>query len=164
MTTASPTVVVAASAPADLPAILDAARSVSVFNDEEVNTVDELFQGYLKDPVVSGYNFLSCEDGDALLGFACWGPTALSQGAADLYWICTSQSAQGRGVAAELFEAVRREVEAVGRWLIVIWTSSRDEYGPARRFYLRMGCALQTQIADFYARGEDLCVYVKRIE
>ena len=151
------------SLPQDLPAILDSARSVGVFNDEEVRTVDELFQGYLKDPVVSGYNFLSCKDGDSLLGFACWGPTALSQGANDLYWICTSQSAQGRGVAAALFRAVEQEVKARGRWLIVIWTSSRDEYAPARSFYQRMGCALQTQITDFYAKGEDLCVYVKRI-
>ncbi len=152
---------VTASLPEDLPAILDAARSVSVFNDEEVLTVDELFQGYLKDPAVSGYNFLSCKDGDTLLGFACWGPTALSQGATDLYWICTAQHAQGRGVAAALFDAVEDAVRARGRWLIVIWTSSREAYAPARRFYLRMGCTLQTQITDFYARDEDLCVYVK---
>ncbi len=156
-------VTVAASRADDLPAILAATRSVGVFNDEEVRTVDELFQGYLKDPAVSGYNFLSCTDGDALLGFACWGPTALSQGATDLYWICTAQHAQGRGVAAALFKAVEAEVKAHGRWLIVIWTSSRAEYAPARAFYLRMGCALQTQITDFYARGEDLVVFVKRI-
>ena len=154
---------VKASLPEDLPAILEATRSVGVFNEEEVRTVDELFQGYLKDPAVSGYNFLSCKDGEALLGFACWGPTALSQGATDLYWICTAQQAQGRGVAAALFDAVEDAVRARGRWLIVIWTSSREAYAPARRFYLRMGCTLQTQITDFYARGEDLCVYVKRI-
>ncbi len=158
------TLIVARSLPDDLPAILEATRSVGVFNDEEVRTVDELFQGYLKDPAASGYNFLSCRDGAMLLGFACWGPTALSQGATDLYWICTAQGAQGRGVAAALFAAVEEAVRAIGRWLIVIWTSSRSEYAPARRFYLRMGCALQTQITDFYARGEDLCVYIKRIE
>jgi GNAT superfamily N-acetyltransferase len=155
---------VALSHPDDLPAILETARSVGVFNDEEVRTVDELFQGYLKDPVASGYNFLSCTDGKAVLGFACWGPTALSQGATDLYWICTAQGAQGRGVAAALFAAVEAAVRALGRWLLVIWTSSRVEYAPARSFYLRMGCALQTQIVDFYARGEDLYVYIKRIE
>ena len=155
---------VTASLPGDLLAILEATRSVGVFNDEEVRTVDELFQGYLKDPAVSGYNFLSCKDDDTLLGFACWGPTALSQGATDLYWICTAHNARGRGVAAALFAAVEDAVLASGRWLIVIWTSSREEYAPARRFYLRMGCTLQTQITDFYARGEDLCVFVKRFD
>lgn len=154
---------VSPSLPTDLPAILEAAQSVSVFNAEEVATVDELFQGYLRDPQASGYNFLSCKDGDELLGFACWGPTALSKGATDLYWICTAQSAQGRGVAAELFRAVEAAAENAGRWLIVIWTSSRAEYAPARNFYLRMGCELQTQIADFYDHGEDLCVFVRRL-
>lgn len=154
---------IAPSAPSELPAILEAARSVGVFNAEEVATVDELFQGYLRDPQVSGYNFLSATAGGELLGFACWGPTALSQGATDLYWICTAQAAQGRGVAGALFQAVEAAARARGRWLIVIWTSSRTEYAPARRFYERMGCVLQTQIIDFYARGEDLCVFVRRL-
>jgi GNAT superfamily N-acetyltransferase len=151
------------SRPSDRAAILACARSVGVFDDEEVNTVDELFDGYLRDAVKSGYNFLSYRDGDALLGFACWGPTSLSKGAADLYWICAAREAQGRGVAAELFRAVEEAARAAGRWLIVIWTSSRPDYEPARRFYLRMGCALAAQLADFYDRGEDLCVFVKRL-
>lgn len=154
---------VSASRPADLPDILAAARSVGVFNTEEVGTVEELFQGYLRDPQASGYNFLSCRAGDEFLGFACWGPTALSRGAADLYWICTAQGAQGRGVGVALFQAVEAAVRALGRWLIVIWTSSRPDYAPARQFYRRVGCALQTQIVDFYERGEDLCVFVRAL-
>jgi GNAT superfamily N-acetyltransferase len=154
---------VSASLPEDRLAILDVARNTGAFNDEEVATVDELFAGYLRDPQVSGYNFLSCKEGAEVLGFACWGPTALSQGATDLYWICTARAAQGRGVAAALFKAVEEAVRALGRWLIVIWTSSRADYAPARAFYLRMGCVLQTQIAEFYDRGEDLCVFVRRL-
>lgn len=152
------------STPEDRPAILAAARSVGVFNAEEVETVNELFDGYVRDPQASGYNFLSCKDGEALLGFACWGPTALSHGATDLYWICTAHNAHGRGVASALFRAVEDAVRQLGRWLIVIWTSSREEYAPARQFYLRLGCELQTQIVDFYDRGEDLCVFVRRLD
>ena len=88
--------------PDDREPILAVTRSVGVFNAEEEATVAELFDGYLRGPHLSGYNFLvyrdAAEDG-AVLGFACWGPTALSKGAADLYWIATSQAAQGRGVA-----------------------------------------------------------------
>ncbi len=156
--------IVSSSLPEELPAILDASRSVGVFTAEEIATVQELFEGYQRDPVASGYNFLSCTEGGQLLGFACWGPTALSKGAADLYWICTARSAQGRGVAAALLRAVEDAVRAAGRWLIVIWTSSRPDYEPARRFYQRAGCELQTQITDFYDRGEDLCVFVRRLD
>jgi len=34
---------------------------------------------------------------------------------------------------------------------------------PAHRFYLHAGCTLIAQVADFYDRGEDLCVFVKRL-
>ena len=158
---------VAASLASERAAILTAARSVGVFTSEEVDTVEELFDGYLRDPQESGYNFLSYRgadaDADAVSGFACWGPTALSNGAADLYWICTAREAQGRGVAAALFHAVEDSVRSAGRWLIVIWTSSRADYGAARHFYQHMGCELTAQIADFYDRGDDLCVFTRRL-
>jgi GNAT superfamily N-acetyltransferase len=156
---------VAPSLPADRASILAAARSVGVFNEEEVATVDELFEGYLDDPEKSGYNFLSYRDADVeqVLGFACWGPTSLSKGAVDLYWICTAPEAQGKGVAAALFRAVEDAARAMGRWLVVIWTSSRPEYQPARDFYQRVGCERVAQLADFYDHGEDLCVFTRRL-
>ena len=157
--------IVGASAPGERDAILEVARGVGVFNAEEVSTVAELFDGYLRDPQQSGYNFLSSRAPDGgLLGFACWGPTSLSKGAADLYWICTASHAQGQGVAGALFQAVEAAVRAAGRWLIVIWTSSQPDYQPARNFYQRMGCELSLQLKDFYDRGDDLCVYTRRLE
>src|SRR5690606_18031547 len=145
------------SLPTDREPILAVARGVGVFSPEEVATVAELFDGYLRSPAESGYNFLTARGEQAeVLGFACWGPTSLSRGAADLYWICTAREAQGRGVAAALFRAVESAVRAHGRWLIVIWTSSQPAYAPARAFYARMGCDLAMQLADFYDRGDDL--------
>jgi GNAT superfamily N-acetyltransferase len=154
---------VSPSLPSDRSAILNCARSVGVFTEEEVLTVDELFDGYLRDAQKSGYNFLSYRDGDSVLGFVCWGPTALSKGATDLYWICAAPAAQGKGVASALFRAVEDAVRSINRWLIVIWTSNRPEYEPARNFYKRMGCELAIQIEEFYDRGEDLCVFVRRL-
>jgi GNAT superfamily N-acetyltransferase len=153
------------SQPADRAPILELARDVGVFDAEELDAVAELFDGYLRDPIQSGYNFLTdrAPESGAVLGFACWGPTSLSRGAADLFWIATAQHAQGGGVAAGLFRAVEAAVRAAGRWLIVIWTSSRPEYEAARRFYQRMGCELASQIADFYDRGDDLVVFVRRL-
>jgi GNAT superfamily N-acetyltransferase len=155
---------VGASLPAERAAILAVAERTGVFTPDEVATVAELFDGYLASPQKSGYNFLSARaPAGAVLGFACWGPTSLSRGAADLYWIATDPAAQGRGVAAALFLAVESAVRAAERWLVVIWTSSRPEYAPARTFYQRMGAELAMQLADFYDRGDDLCVFVRRL-
>ena len=156
---------VALSRPEDRAPILAVARDVGVFDAEEVDVVAELFDGYLRDAIQSGYNFLSDRDPEtgAILGFACWGPTSLSRGAADLYWIATTPGAQGRGVAAGLFRAVEAAARAAGRWLIVIWTSSRPNYEAARNFYQRLGCELTLQLTDFYDRGDDLVVFVRRL-
>ena len=59
---------VLSSLPSDRESILAAARSVDVFNAEEIATVDELFEGYVRSPEKSGYNFLSCKDGGEVLG------------------------------------------------------------------------------------------------
>src|SRR5436190_2019817 len=136
------------SQPGDLAQILAMTEAVGVFTAEEVATVQELFEDYLKDAVASGYNFLSYRENDQVLGFACWGPANLSQSAVDLYWIVTAPAASRRGVAAALFQAVETAVRALGRWLIVIWTSSRPAYEPARRFYERLGCSLAVQIPE----------------
>ena len=153
------------SRPGDRAPILELARGVGVFDAEEVAVVAELFDDYLRDPIQSGYNFLTdrAPDTGAVLGFACWGPTSLSRGAADLYWIATARNVQGRGVAAGLFRAVEDAVRAAGRWLIVIWTSSKPDYEAARKFYQRMGCERSCQLADFYDRGDDLMVFVRRL-
>ena len=148
--------------PPDEAEILACTQAVGVFNAAEVATVAELFAGYMDDPHVSGYNFLVCRDAERLYGFACWGPTDLTAGTADLYWICTYPDAQGRGVARALFDTVAAAVRAIGRWQIVIWTSSKTEYQPARRFYTQMHCRLVAQIPDYYAVGDDLCIYVRR--
>jgi GNAT superfamily N-acetyltransferase len=152
------------SKPTDLPAILAVTRSAGVFSQEEVETVQELFEGFLDGPQISGYNFLSYREGESILGFACWGPTALSKGAVDLYWIAASSEAQGKGVGAALFRAAVEAAQAIGRWLMVIWTSSRPEYQAARKFYQRMGCKMALQLPDFYEHGEDLCVFTLRFD
>jgi GNAT superfamily N-acetyltransferase len=149
--------------PGDLPEILEMTRAAGVFSRDEVATVEELFNDYLHDAQGSGYYFLSYREAGAVLGFICWGPADLTQGTVDLYWIVSAPAALGRGVARALFEALEAAVRAVGRWLIVIWTSSRPDYEPARRFYQRMGCSLSAQIPDFYDRGEDLCIYIRRL-
>jgi len=152
------------SQPGDLPAILAMTQAVGVFSAEEVATVQELFEAYLRDAAGSGYYFLSYRENEQVLGFVCWGPTDLSHSAADLYWIVTAPTAHRRGVAAALFQAVETAARALGRWLIVIWTSSRPGYEPARRFYLRVGCTLAAQIPEFYDRGDDLCIYTRHLQ
>ncbi len=154
---------VSPSLPVDRAAVVSAARRAQVFSAEEVRTVGEMFDDYLRDRDGTGYYFLSYREQNTVLGFACWGPTDLTRGAADLYWICTAPEAQGRGVGSALFHAVEDEVRARGRWLIVIWTSGKPDYAAARKLYERMGCELSARVAEFFDRGDDLFLFTRRL-
>jgi ribosomal protein S18 acetylase RimI-like enzyme len=148
------------SRPEDRDAIGGIARRAEVFNPEEEATVLELFDESMQSSD-SGYAFFSAKAEGRLAGFACWGPTPLTEGTYDLYWICADREVRERGIGRALFEAVAEAVRSRRGRLIVIETSSAEAYLPAIRFYERMGCRMAARIADFYRSGEDLLVYVK---
>jgi GNAT superfamily N-acetyltransferase len=137
--------------------------AVGNFHADELTTPLELFDGYLRDPKVSGYNFLSARRDGRVVGYACYGPTALTEGTHDLYWIVAEASAHRQGVGRALFERVVSEMKQCDGRLLMIWTSSLPQYEPARSFYARLGCRLETQIKDFYHPGDDLCIYSFRL-
>ena len=152
--------------PADRQRVGEIAALTGAFNPEEVHTALELFDGYLRDAAGTGYNFLAyyAPDTGQMQGYVCWGLTSLSKGAADLFWLATDPAAQGRGIAAALFRAAEAAARAAGRWVLMLYTSSSAAYAAARRLYIREGYQLAMQIAGFYDRGDDLCVYVKYLD
>lgn len=150
--------------PEDAEAILAIARDVGVFNSEEIAAVDELLHAYLEQGAeASGYYFLSCRSNGSVLGFACYGPRPLTHGTYDLYWIATNKAAGRRGVGSALLQRVEEEVRALGGHLLVIETSGLPQYEPARRFYESQGCEQAAIIPNFYASGDDLVIYVRRL-
>ena len=153
--------------PADQDLIVAIADRTGAFSAEELVTVREMFESYLKDPTAAaGYRFSGYYDpaDGRLLGYVCWGFTSLSEGAVDLFWLATDPAAQGRGIATLLFRSVEVAARAAGRWLLMLYTSSTPAYAAARRMYIREGYSLVLQLPGFYHRGDDLCVYVKQLD
>ncbi len=150
--------------PEDAEAILAIARDVGVFNTEEIAAVDELLHAYFEQgPETSGYYFLSCRTNGRVLGFACYGPRPLAHGTYDLYWIATDKTAQHWGIGGALFQHVIEAIRALGGRMLVIETSGLPQYEPARHFYESHGCSRAGVIADFYAPGDDLVIYVRHL-
>jgi ribosomal protein S18 acetylase RimI-like enzyme len=148
--------------PSDGGAILEITSGAGVFNATEIACVEEIWQAYLGDPLRGGYSFLICRDGHGrALGFACYGPHALTQGTYDLYWIAVASHARGRGVGRALIRQVETDVIASGGRLLLVETSSSRAYAPARALYASSGYALEASVHDFYAPGDDLLIYAK---
>jgi ribosomal protein S18 acetylase RimI-like enzyme len=109
------------------------------------------------------YEFIGAFNGDDLLGYACFGPTPSTAGTYDLYWIAVHPAAQRSGAGAALMIEVERQLNERGARLVVVETSSRDDYAPTRSFYHKRGYSEAARLRGFYAPGDDRVVLTKRI-
>jgi ribosomal protein S18 acetylase RimI-like enzyme len=98
-----------------------------------------------------------------LAGYVCYGPTPMTEGTWDLYWIVTHPDARGCGVARALTTRMEAELRAIGARLVRVETSRLDGYGAARAFYERLQYPLVAELPDFYRPGDDLLVMLKRL-
>jgi ribosomal protein S18 acetylase RimI-like enzyme len=148
----------------DTEPILEISRQTRVFDDEELATIQELLNEYFSQGAQkSGYYFLSCRKDQLVTGFACYGPRALTQGTFDLFWIATAPTTARQGTGQALLARVAQDVKAMQGRLIIAETSGRPDYAPARNFYEKHNYQRAATVADFYAPGDDLVMYVYRL-
>ncbi|MCJ7641888.1 MAG: GNAT family N-acetyltransferase [Desulfobacterales bacterium] len=150
--------------PRDRSRIEEMVVSSDRFNQEEIATALELVDEALERGEKSGYLIVVLEVGKEhppVKGYACYGPTPLTQGAYDLYWIVTDPVVQGKGFGRRLLEYVEKDIVKRGGRMLLIETSSQESYGTTIRFYKRNGYERVARIKDFYRIGDDKLVFSK---
>jgi ribosomal protein S18 acetylase RimI-like enzyme len=151
--------------------ILDA---TAVFKEDEVAVALELFDetfaaGPARAPYdpgdgVANYEFVGSFSREGqLVGYVCYGATPGTDRTYDLYWIAMHPEFQGDGAGTQLLDEVERRLRQREARLLVVETSSRDDYRPTRRFYEKHGYTRSATIADFYAPADHRVVYTKRL-
>lgn len=124
---------------------------------------EELIDCYLNDPSGSGYSILTAEVDSTVAGYICYGPTPLTEGTWDIYWVAVAQEKQDQGIGSALMRSAEKEiVKAKGR-LAIIETSSTPRYEKTRRFHISQGYEIVARIPDFYAPGDDKLILQKRL-
>ncbi len=111
----------------------------------------------------SGYLAFVAEDGQAPLAYICFGPTPLTIGTWDIYWIAVDPHHQRRGLGAMLTSLAEEEVRRRQGRLILVETSSQELYTPTRAFYDRIGYQEIGRIPDFYDVGDSKVTYSKTV-
>src|SRR6516225_7883243 len=116
---------------------------IDTFSPPEVSCALELIDLALTSNK-SDYQVLVATKGNKVVGYICYGPTPMTVGTFDLYWIASAPEVRGQGVGSALVAAM-------------------EGYGPTRGFYEAMQYKEEARFRDFYKVGEDLIILSKRL-
>lgn len=149
--------------PGDRAAVRSLVEGTGFFHPFEVDVAVELVEERLARGEASGYHFVFADEGEALGGYACFGPIACTEGSFDLYWIAVGPGSQRRGLGRRLLAEAETRIRARGGRRVYVETSSRPLYEPTRAFYRACGYREEARLEAFYAPGDDKVILVKDV-
>jgi ribosomal protein S18 acetylase RimI-like enzyme len=149
--------------PADTSALLALTADTGVFKPADIVTLREVLDHYHAEMQGVGHRAVTLERDGQTVGFAYYAPTAMTDRTWHLWWIAVSRQTQARGLGSELLRHVEEDVHRLGGRLLVIETSSTAQYDPTRRFYLKHGYNQSATLPDFYADGDSMVMFQKRL-
>ena len=137
-------------------------KATRFFLPDEIKVAEELIDIYLNQPEQQDYKIEVVEDQTGkVAGYITYGPTPLTEGTWDLYWIAVSPEVQSQGYGRLLVRHLEDEVKENGGRLVIIETSSQPKYLPTRKFYEKLGYREMARIPDFYRPGDDRVIFGK---
>lgn len=147
----------------DKVAVMDILRVIREFTPDEVAVAEELIDAYLEASSSSGYLVFVAEVNSVVTGYICYGPTPLTKGTWDVYWVAVDPGGQRQGVGGALMSFAEGKIKKGHGRLVVVETSGRPDYDKTRRFYKSLGYKVAARIADFYSPGDDKLILEKRL-
>lgn len=146
----------------DKEGVMDIVRRTALFTPQEAAVAEEVIDAYLDRPGSGEYEVVVFQNGNGGPGgYAAFGPTPLTEGTYDLYWIAVAPERKGSGIGRRLMAFVEERLRAKGARMLLVETSSQPGYEPTRGFYLALGYKEAARIAGFYKPGDDRVTYAK---
>ncbi|HPN84607.1 MAG TPA: GNAT family N-acetyltransferase [Victivallales bacterium] len=144
--------------------LLKLLKRTAMFSRQEIKIAAELMDSYLKNACQGDYRIYVAEISDGTLaGYVCYGPTPCTENTYDIYWIAVDPSLQGRGLGGKLLRFAESKIAVLGGKMIIVETSSTKRYKETRKFYLAKLYRIGAVIKDFYKKGDDKIIFIKRI-
>lgn len=136
-------------------------RATGFFYPEEVEMAREVLLEAAENGEASGYHVHVATRGQQAAGYVCFGPTPLTRGTWDIYWIAVDPQQQRQGIGNRLMSLAEEEIRSQEGRLVLAETSSRELYEPTRTFYRCLGYQQVSFIPDFYDEGDGRVTFAK---
>jgi ribosomal protein S18 acetylase RimI-like enzyme len=149
--------------PEDTPTLVTMADGTGVFKPMEIQALQEVLDDYHAGNHSEGHRCVSYERDTNLIGFAYFAPAQMTERTWYLWWIVVSRQLQASGVGGELLRYVEEEIRRAHGRILLVETSSLPRYDLTRRFYRKHGYEQEAVMRDYYADGDDMVVFRKRL-
>ena len=149
--------------PEDTATLVTLVKGTGVFKAAEVETLDTVLAEYHAANRAAGHRCATGERDGRVIGLVYYAPAAMTDRAWHLWWIAVEKSLQTRGMGGAFLQYVEEEIRRARGRVLFIETSSLPHYEPTRRFYLKHGYEQAATLRDFYADGDDMVVFRKRL-
>lgn len=134
-----------------------------IFKESEIKVALEVIDVYLHRADQEDYQVYKATWRGRIAGFVCFGPNTMTEATFELYWIAIDPALQGKGLGTLLLQKAEREASRQGGGMMVVETSSRDDYRKTRNFYQRMDYREEARVGGFYSPGDDKIIFVKAL-
>jgi ribosomal protein S18 acetylase RimI-like enzyme len=149
--------------PSDVPALLALTAQTGMFLPHELDALEEVFTDYFSALQECDHQAYVWEVDQQLLGFVYYAPAPLTDRTWYLYWIVVAREHQRQGLGSRLLRFVEEDLRSRRARLLLIETSSKATYAPTRAFYLKHGYQPCATVPDFYADGDSLVIFARRL-
>ena len=130
------------------------------FDSDEIEVVRNALSNYF-----SGNSddlwFTAVEDEP--VGIVYCVPEPMTKGTWNILMLLVSPDHQGQGHGRALMSHVEKTLAARNARLVIVETSSLDDFERARGFYAKCGYREEARIRNFYASGDDKIVFSKAL-
>jgi GNAT superfamily N-acetyltransferase len=149
--------------PEQTPALVAMARGTDAFKPIEIQALQEVLDDYHSHNGAAGHRAVAWDESGEILGFAYFAPAAMTDRTWSLWWIVVERDSQARGIGGELLRYAESEIRNASGRMLLIETSSLPKYELTRRFYLKHGYSQIAAVPDYYADGDDMLIFGKRM-
>lgn len=149
--------------PEDTPRLVEIARSTGMFRAIELEALLEVLDDYHALEAGHAHQACTLRKEEEPVGLVYYAPAAMTDRTWYLWWIIVAKPLQGKGHGTTLLRSAEDDIRARGGRLLLVETSSLPLYEPTRAFYLAQGYDQPCTIPDYYADGDDLVVFAKRL-
>ena len=151
----------------DEAAVTELAVVNGMFGADEVGELVAMFRGAVEGEL-GDHRWLVAvaPPDDRVVAAAYLAPEPFADRLWNLYFLAVSPTQHGRGVGSHLVRHLEAELRHAGERvarILVVETSSTEQYAGARAFYRARGFGEEARIREFYGPGDDKVVFWKAL-